>query len=194
MAEVTFRNGEPAIDVKDHKTYHQESAEVKALIDALPDKTVQAVYERAQSAFWDSYAPNTADAHGYGGVYSEGRSSGWLLVDKPPVLDLERQDLDGTDLDTEEERLQVNRAGWDNFEREIEAEIEECRAPFYEGLSDALVEHRATDRRVKAVAAMSPEEVRDEAENLVGEDRLPREELDRIVLDYGDPLGDVDEE
>jgi hypothetical protein len=167
--QITFRDGKPAIDVKDRGTYYQESGEVKALIDALPEKAVQAVYERAQSAFWDSYAPNAADAHGYGGVYSEGRSGGWLMVDNPPVLD--PAELDDCEPAEAQERASVNTAGWEDFEREIEAEIEECRALFYEGLSEALAEHETAERRIKAVAAMSPEEVRDEAESVIGEGR-----------------------
>ena len=191
---ITFRDGKPAIDVKDHRRYRQESAEVKALIDALPAERVQAIYEGLQSDFWTFSAPERAEERGYGGVYSEGRSSGWLLVDKPPVLDLEKQGLDGTDLDTEEEQLQVNRAGWEGFEREIEQEIEDYRAVFEEMLSGALTEHQAANRRIKIVAAMSLEEVRDAAEIIIGEDKLSRAELDLIVLDHGDFPTTIDEE
>jgi hypothetical protein len=191
---ITFRDGKPAIDVKDRRTYHQESAKVKALIDALPESVVLTVYEGAQESFWRFSAPELARAHGYGDTYSEGRSSGWLLVDNPPVLDLEKQDLDGTDLDTEEERLQVNRAGWEDFEREIEQEIEECRGLFYTGLEEALSEHESADRKVKAVAAMLDSDVTRAVIELAERGRVPRAELDQIVLDHGDFPTTTDEE
>lgn len=190
---ITFRDGKPAIDVKDRQTIHQARAELKALVEALPENVVQATYEGVQERFWREFAPEAAERHGYGDVYSEGRSSGWLLVDKPPVLDLAAQDLDGTDLDTEEERLQVNRAGWEDFEREIDQEMEGCRSIFADELREALAEFKAIDRKVKAVAAMSAEEVRDAASDIIDEDKLPREELDRIVLDYGDPTHDEED-
>jgi hypothetical protein len=191
---ITFRDGKPAIDVKDRRTYHQESAEVKASIDALPAERVQAIYEDLQSDFWTFSAPERAKEHGYGGVYSEGRSSGWLLVDKPPVLDLEKQGLDGTDLDTEEEQLQVNRAGWEGFEREIEQEIEGYRAVFEAGLEEALSEHESADRKIKAVAAMLDSDVTRAVIELAERGRVPRAELDQIVLDHGDFPTTTDEE
>lgn len=181
---ITFRKpGVPAVNVKDDWVFSQHAnTPLGKLIDALPEDVVSNVYEGVREDFWTLAAPRLAADHGYGRVWSEGRSGGWLVVEKPPVLDLEHQDLDGTDLDTDEEQLQVNRAGWEVFEREIEQEIEYLRDYWLvERLEEALTERQAAERRTATVKALNAFELVEEAVDCVRR-RLPRPVLEGIVL------------
>jgi hypothetical protein len=58
----------PAVNVKDHTLYSFD----------LPEDEAQAIYEDVQHDFW-AQAEDIAKAHGYAGIYSEGRMGGWLV-------------------------------------------------------------------------------------------------------------------
>ncbi len=184
---ITFRNGKPALNVKDIKLYQQENAEVKALIDALDKRDVQACYERALETFWQLDAPACAKAYGYGDVYSEGRSNGWLMVEKPPTLDAEEAE----ELELSAAALRSNLTRWAMFGEDIETTIWSSREHFHALLKDALSERQALERRAEASAAMLLGELVSAVCRLVrgesdGHPRIPRAELERLLNTYGD--------
>src|ERR1035437_9769574 len=89
MSEIAYHSehcqaAKPAVNVKDHHVYHNDPR----FTDFSEDE-FQAAYENCQEAFWESYAPEVSKHYGYGEIYSEGRSGGWLVVENPPDLESE---------------------------------------------------------------------------------------------------------
>jgi hypothetical protein len=69
----------PQINVKDRANYYSDP-EIAEIYDELGERRVSAIYEGVQEDFWYDVAPDIAGEHGYGPVFSDGRSSGWLYV------------------------------------------------------------------------------------------------------------------
>src|ERR1019366_5457602 len=83
---ITLRNGQPAVEVKDHELYAQ-NWRFNELQQQLGQSVCDAIYESVLEDFWRLFAPEVAKEYGYGEVWAEGRSNGWLTVGEPPILD-----------------------------------------------------------------------------------------------------------
>lgn len=160
MPEVTYHDGQPAVNVKDRHNYANDP-KFAPFYESLGEVVVEWIYDGVQSDFWDHYAPEIAREFGYGDVYSAGRSSGWLVVEKAP--ELEDEDDPGcevcehvllTELPGGEQRcddcghiqespLQKARARWAEFEQRIEQEMNYCRDQLLERLVEAVEEKNA---------------------------------------------------
>jgi hypothetical protein len=175
--EITFRGGYPAVNVKDEETYHSANEKMKALIDALPNEIGQARYESVREDFWSNVAPALAEEAGYGEVYSEGRSDGWLMVEKPP------------NLDPDEPGFRQRSAEWLRFEDEIGLAILSLREDFHERLEEALTEHEATQRRIATTRALTGQGLMLDVKQLVERNEIPRAELERLLNTYGPAIG-----
>jgi hypothetical protein len=68
---ATGSNAHPAINVKYYGSYDS------TYDDLTPDQTQQ-VWDSCVESFWEQ-AQEIAHEHGYSGVFSEGRSGGWLV-------------------------------------------------------------------------------------------------------------------
>jgi hypothetical protein len=85
MPEIRIVDGRPTpcVNVKDDVlwTYHREA---RAAMDALDNTAlVESIYDGIVEDFWYDVAPDIAREHGYGNVWQDGRSGGWLYVDHP---------------------------------------------------------------------------------------------------------------
>lgn len=85
MSEPTIilRDGRPAIDVKDHGAYWHDPKLADDL-ETIGEAEVERIYDGLRENFWEHYAPEIARGHGYGSVYADGRSGGWLVVEGVP--------------------------------------------------------------------------------------------------------------
>jgi len=63
------REGHPAINVKWYGRWPESD---------LDPETLQGIWQTVVEVFWEQ-ATETAHLHGYSGVFSEGRSGGWLV-------------------------------------------------------------------------------------------------------------------
>lgn len=70
----------PAVCVKDHGAYNSDPARQ---FPDLSEEAVQMIYDGVQADWWEVYAQQVAEDHGYGQAYSAGRSAGWVIVDNP---------------------------------------------------------------------------------------------------------------
>lgn len=94
MSKIMIRNGVPAIDVKDR--YFYTGSDHDGAFDVLTEGQTRAIYEGLQLTFWEISAPEIAKAFGYGDVYSDGRSGGWLVVEGVPAFwEYDEADLTG---------------------------------------------------------------------------------------------------
>jgi hypothetical protein len=129
---IEYHDGHLAINVKDYHDY-------SPLLEQYREAEFQDIYENCKEAFWDTYAPKVAEEYGYGKIFSEGRSDGWLVVENPPLL-YEAEPYYEEMGEEEKERFQVEQAKWEGFSREISAEMEFCCD---ERLIEVLKETRA---------------------------------------------------
>ena len=129
---ITLRNGKPAIEVKDRTPYHARPGFTE-LYDAVGERIADEEYENLVWAFWNLYAPEIAEEYGYGAVYSEGRSDGWLVVEVPPVF----EDY-AFDALTDYEGAEVER--WEAFEAQIHALMDNLSETYPARLQERLQE------------------------------------------------------
>ena len=97
MSNIEYHEGHLAICVKNRNLYSD--------ICSCSSGELQEAYEQCREAFWEDLAPEISEKYGYGKVYSEGRSEGWLTVEFPPDYVGER---------------------WRSFVEEIRGEMEYC--------------------------------------------------------------------
>ena len=137
---ITLRNGKPAIEVKDRTPYHARPGFTE-LYDAVGERIADEEYENLVWAFWNLYAPEIAEEYGYGAVYSEGRSDGWLVVENPPNLDLagENPDADGYHDNYVDEANEAAKA-WEAFEAQIHALMDNLSETYPARLQERLQE------------------------------------------------------
>jgi hypothetical protein len=102
---IEYHNGHLATNVKDRNNYSH-------LHENYSQAEIDFAYEGCKEAFWDTYAPAVAEKYGYGKVFAEGRSDGWLVVDIEPF--------------TKEEKSPEDEKAWEEFSREILAEMKFC--------------------------------------------------------------------
>lgn len=117
---IEYHNGKLAINVKDHRIYAQDPP-----FEIYSQKDLQTAYEDCKEAFWTHYAPKVAEKYGYGKVFSEGRSGGWLVVEKSPRLRLQDY-LNDEQSPTLHKHIANEQTKWLDFSREILAEMSYC--------------------------------------------------------------------
>jgi hypothetical protein len=83
MPHVSFREGKPAVNVKDPVLWAHHPI-VGPIIEELGDERVEAIYQGTVEDFWNVWAQSIANDFGYGEIWSEGRSGGWLTTDHAP--------------------------------------------------------------------------------------------------------------
>jgi hypothetical protein len=76
----------PQINVKDRANYYSDP-EIAKIYAELGAATVEEIYDGVQFDFWEFVAPQIAHERGYGAVFGNGRSSGWLYVPNPYGFD-----------------------------------------------------------------------------------------------------------
>lgn len=130
-AKVSRREGMICLEVKDHDLYRDIPEDVRTLGDELGEDRVQGLYDRAQSDFWRWVNDPLAGEHGFGQIYSEGRSSGWLAVDG--TEDWENEAI----LNPEDDDERANRQRlFDFFFAALDA-MEDHRQQWYESIKEA---------------------------------------------------------
>ena len=113
---IEYHNHHLAINVKDYPRhiYNQLSQEYS-------QSEIYIAYKDCKESFWTHYAPNLAEKYGYGKVFSEGRSDGWLVVENEPRVKMTLA-LPGEGTSN----IIKNKKDWEDFSREILAEMEYC--------------------------------------------------------------------
>lgn len=143
MMSIIFRDGKPVICVKDNHIYAHDPI-FKPFYESIPERRWEIVYEQMQETFWIE-VNDIAQSYGYGNVYSEGRSNGWLAVENPP--DVAKFGLDPS----------VTRAGkrWIRFTQDVEDLMDSLRSRMAEELRE-IVENppSLTEFEAKLVNAM----------------------------------------
>jgi hypothetical protein len=91
-AKITFHadlNNYPrlAVNVKDQTLWAQDPRTAK-FYDELSEGVISAIYEGICEDFWSTHAQEISEGYGFGQVFSEGRSSGWLVVENTPDLSM----------------------------------------------------------------------------------------------------------
>jgi len=88
MNTLTYHEGQLAVNVKDLGHYwYSDPRFAKLDRDIITDDVAQMLYDQMAADFWNFDAGQIAEEYGYGKVYSEGRSGGWLIVENAPELD-----------------------------------------------------------------------------------------------------------
>lgn len=128
------RAPKPAINVKD-RTLYARVEPYASLIELVGEDVASASYELAAEGFWQD-ADTIARAYGYGPAFSEGRSGGWLIVERPPF-------------DTEDP-AELKR--WTAFEKDIESAVEYARGRYVELMTE-YVKATAFERSERAAMA-----------------------------------------
>lgn len=134
---IAIRNRQPACEVKDHELY-AHNWRFAELQKQLGEATCNVIYESVIEDFWQHFAPMVAKEFGYGQIYSEGRSNGWLMVSNPP-------DLSACDPCYGAEGKCADCEKWEDFERQIDILIIACRAEYYERLQEEI-DNRAAEK------------------------------------------------
>lgn len=132
---IERHGGQPAVCVKDRELY-AHTAPYAALIAQLPEDAAETIYQGVLADFWQ-IAGDEASERGYGGVWSEGRSGGWLIVSNPPDLDA-CEPCYG-----ESSELCDVATKWLDFAGQIRAEMMAAREMFAQRLSEAVAELEA---------------------------------------------------
>jgi hypothetical protein len=140
------RGGQPAIDVKDRTAYYHLNTETAHSIDALGPDECQAIYDGMLWDFWHELAPEIARRYGYGDVFSEGRSSGWLVVENPP-------DLSACDPCYGDSGRCADVEQWESFAGEIDALVEHLQREYPARLREAVEDKEVEQREREAMAA-----------------------------------------
>jgi hypothetical protein len=109
---IEYHNGKLAINVKDHHLYAQDDR-----FSEYSQQVLTMAYGDCQEAFWSRFAPYSAEKFGYGKVFAEGRSGGWLIVENEPSGD----ELEFT---PKEFRELIDK--WEDFQAEILAAMDYC--------------------------------------------------------------------
>ena len=125
MSNIEYHEGYLAVEVKDNKRYIS-NPNTANLIDTLGAEIAEDIYNGIQYDFWHFFAPEIAQAYGYGKVYSEGRSDGWLIVENPPTLD--SADYDNIIEGEEVARKAIQR--WEEFIGAIDELVEQCQKEY----------------------------------------------------------------
>jgi hypothetical protein len=115
-----------AVNVKDHSQYDPRTS-------VLEEDELQAIYSARQEDFWE-LAQFVAQAHGFKGVYSEGRMGGWAVPHPQPS-----EDSVGPGI----EYVGANLAVWEHerfrpFEREILSLMSAIVEEFNDDVSEAI--------------------------------------------------------
>lgn len=110
MSNIEYHEGHLAICAKDRNTI---SLHRHPFCDHT-NIVINMAYQQCKETFWEDLAPKISEKYGYGKVYSEGRSGGWLTVEFPP-----------DELINMQKYPQV-RTKWEMFVEEIRAEMEYC--------------------------------------------------------------------
>lgn len=125
MSNIEYHEGHLAICVKNRNIIDMNTYPFFKHSNLV----VEMAYEECKEAFWEDLAPRISEKYGYGKVYSEGRSGGWLTVEFPPALFWpERSLLEHSAKMFREEcaRCVDNEEEWKTFAEEIRAEMEYC--------------------------------------------------------------------
>lgn len=138
--KITFHaNGHgfsvPAVNVKDDTLWARDLRTARYIAD-LSTSIAEAIYEDVREDFWTIHAPELARTFGYGRVYSEGRSGGWLVVETPP-------DLDACNPCYGSEGQCPACTRWFEFVDAIEAELKDMGEVFVERLRERAAEAEA---------------------------------------------------
>lgn len=144
---IHFREGKPAIDVKDRVLWAHDPRTAD-LISELSEAVVDGCYELAQTEFWTDAGEAALDL-GYGEVFASGRSGGWLIVEQDQTVWtdylIETGECVSCDDDPPEQRADV-KAGfdlWVKFRRQIEEIQRDAEEAFVEYLTEAIAELEA---------------------------------------------------
>lgn len=132
---ITLRDGKPAIDVKDHHLYARDPIFTR-FYDELGENDMNAVFEEVQENFWELYAPEISRKFGYGPVYSDGRSGGWLIVTNPPTLEKGTEEISSA-------QIRENAETWNRFEDAIDELVIGCRAEIASRLAQVIDERNS---------------------------------------------------
>lgn len=116
LPRLGIRDGHPVVEVRDGVLWYESdrTAEngmtVRDMLAELEAHSVptEPIYDRAQRAFWEDYAPDAAGEAGYNAdsrgslIYSEGRMSGWIYpaTDRWGWMDYTITDYLGYDRET----------------------------------------------------------------------------------------------
>lgn len=90
-AKITFHADlnnypRPAVNVKDQTLWAQDPRTAR-FYDELSEGVISAIYEGVCEDFWSTHAQEISEGYGFGQAFSEGRSSGWLVVENPPDVE-----------------------------------------------------------------------------------------------------------
>lgn len=122
------REAQPAVNVKDRVSYaHVEP--YASLIQQVGEDVANALYENAQAQFW-SDADYLAKEYGYGEVFAEGRSGGWLVVSEPPVINMDGAQICASAL--------PRARRWAQFASDVEGAIDSARSYYVELMREHL--------------------------------------------------------
>lgn len=146
---IEYHEGQPAVDVKDRSTYWQLSDVARAAIEALGENRANAIYDGIVQDFWEVYAPEIARTYGYGAIYSEGRSGGWLVVENAPDLTA-CNPCYGDALDNGKCDDCIH---WEAFAAEIDALVESCSQEYPMRLLETVANIEAEQAESQAMAA-----------------------------------------
>jgi hypothetical protein len=124
-----------AVEVKDHQTRNFWPEDVQAAADAISEQKLEALYESAQTAYWEASQAAASEA-GLGQVYGAGRSGGWMAVDGSKPYSL--QDI--IDPDEGEEGDADFAARFLRFAFERVDDIEYHRGLFFDAVKEAAAE------------------------------------------------------
>ncbi len=141
-----LRKGQPAVNVKDHTAYYRVGSATARDIDTLGDRASQDIYDEIQWSFWNEWAPEISRRYGYGDVFSEGRSGGWLIVENPP-------DLEACDPCYGDTGRCAELEQWEAFTVEIDQLVDRCQTEYPARLREAVENMKAEQREREAMAA-----------------------------------------
>jgi hypothetical protein len=159
---VTYHGGEPAINVKDDVLYaHAEPyASLIERVNAITDEDgsregdmANVLYEGAAGQFWQD-AKLLAEEYGYGEAYADGRSGGWLHLERPPVFEQEEAESEGyAPGGAAASHVRANLRRWAKFNEEIDLAITQARERYVELLEEYIADVKAEEAESAAMAA-----------------------------------------
>src|SRR3984957_11786357 len=136
---IEYHNGKLAINVKDHHLYAQDDR-----FSEYSQQALSVAYEDCKESFWNHFAPEVAEKFGYGKVFAEGRSGGWLVVENEP---------NGNEIEFTPKEFKGLINKWENFHREILAEVDYC---CNDRLIEVLAEMSESEKAYYAAVAEEP--------------------------------------
>lgn len=145
---IKYHESKLAVDVKDRHLYRLDPIFSRTFTNLTSDEWNE-IYDSVCEDFWQFLAPHIAERYGYGEVYSEGRSGGWLVVENPPSLEGDSDEMvegDTNALNTEVEQ-------WEDFATAIEQLVDEMRLELLSQLGERIDDNRTERTESQAMAA-----------------------------------------